>query len=101
MEQLARKHYWGRRFMPTEETANVVTHVSAGVTVTGGAAFFSMQWWNENSAGIVAICAVLGLLISLISFVLGRIARYRTMKEQRLQELIEEQCSHQLNEVRE
>jgi hypothetical protein len=69
-----KKLYWGRN---VSKTADVVTHVSAGATVAGSAAFFSMEWWNHNSAGIIAICAVFGALISLISFI---VARYKDAK---------------------
>ena len=80
---LVKRPYWGHKMaghQVTQHTADMVTHISAGATVAGGAAFFSMQWWNENSAGVVAICAVIGALISITSFILGRIAKRRADK---------------------
>lgn len=52
-----------------DQVANGVTQAGAAVaTAPAVATIFSMQWWNENSAGVVALCALAGAVISLASF---------------------------------
>lgn len=56
---------------PIDNVATHVTQVSAAVAVTPAvASIFSIQWWNYNSAGVVAICAAIGAMVSVISFLL-------------------------------
>lgn len=55
-----------------EHIADLVTKVGAGIAVAPGAAsILSIEWWNENSAGIVAMCAAVGAGISVASFLFG------------------------------
>lgn len=52
---------------------DTITHVAsqagAAVAVTP---FLTLSWWNENSAGIVAICAVVGAAVSVVSFIINQ-----------------------------
>jgi len=61
-----------------EHTANIVSKAGAAVAITPCAAsFFSMEWWNENSAGIVAICAAIGATVSVLGFAIGQYRRHK------------------------
>lgn len=52
-----------------DDVANATTQIGAAVaTAPAVATVFSMQWWNENSAGVVALCAFAGAIISFSSF---------------------------------
>lgn len=52
-----------------DHIANSVTQAGAAVAAAPAVAtVFSMQWWNENSAGVVALCALAGAIISFTSF---------------------------------
>ena len=53
-----------------ESAANIVTHAGAGVAV---GSFFTLSFWNENSAAIVAMAAVGGFALSLVSFIFSRV----------------------------
>lgn len=61
-----------------EQASNTVAQVGAAIAVTP---FFTMQWWNENSAGIVAICAAIGAVVSIISFLFGQWHRRQHRKK--------------------
>lgn len=51
-----------------DQVSNMVTQTGASVAVMS---FFSMQWWNENSAGILAICGAIGAVFSVAGFVVN------------------------------
>lgn len=56
-----------------EQVSNLATKAGATIAVTPGAAkLLSMEWWNENSAGVVAICAVIGATISILGFIVNQ-----------------------------
>lgn len=48
-----------------EQIATTAQHAGTAIAV---GSFFSMNWWNENSAGIIAICAVIGAVVSVVGF---------------------------------
>ena len=51
-----------------DQISTIVTQGGASIAV---GSFFSMHWWNENSAGILAICGAIGVLISMAGFIVN------------------------------
>ena len=57
-----------------DQIATTMTHTGAGVAL---GSFFSLDWWNANSAGILAICGAVGAFVSVLGFVLGQVHKRR------------------------
>jgi len=56
-----------------EQVSTTVSKISATIAVTPGvASIFSLQFWNENSSGIVAMCALVGALVTVATFCLSQ-----------------------------
>lgn len=62
-----------------ERLTDAGTHAGAAITI---GSFFTWDFWNENSAAIVAIAAAGGLLLSTASFVIGLIHKKRKRAEE-------------------
>lgn len=63
------------------QISSAVTQTGAGVAVMS---FFSMQWWNENSAGILAICGAIGAVFSVAGFIVNLIHKRRIQERFKL-----------------
>lgn len=57
-----------------EQVAQSATQGGAIITVS---AFFSLGWWNENSAAIVAMAAVFGAVCSGVGLAVSIYLKYR------------------------
>ena len=56
-----------------EQVSTTVSKISATIAVTPGvASVFSLQFWNDNSSGIVAMCALVGAIITVATFCLSQ-----------------------------
>lgn len=63
-----------------EQAAQAVMHGGAVVSVSS---MFTLPWWNENSAGIVAMAAVLGALSSIVGLIVSLYLKYRNNRDTR------------------
>lgn len=63
-----------------EQVANVATQSGAAVAA-GTYATFSMGWWNDNSAGVLAMAGVFGAACSFVGLLISwHYARKRAMR---------------------
>ena len=56
---------------------NVVQASAAVAVVPGFMHVLDMQWWNAHSECIIALCAVTGAVVSIMTFVAGQIRQRR------------------------
>ena len=56
-----------------DRISSITTKAGAVVATTPGLCkICGIEWWNENSAGVVALCAVVGAIVTVLSYVGGQ-----------------------------
>jgi hypothetical protein len=65
-----------------ERASDMTTKLGATVAATPWVCeVCNIAWWNENSAGVMAICAAIGAVISIAGFIVGRFSSNSASKK--------------------